>query len=231
VNPVNQRTDSSHLEMATFGAGCFWCVEALFENLDGVESVVSGYSGGDVDNPSYDEVCEGSTGHAEVCQVTYDMKDVGVSNIGKKFPEVTAESLAKTPESLPDSARGKVALITVAFLRESQPQLDSWLEPFTEKYGNREGFTFYEVPMISSGYTFMRSVIDGGMRAGIPKEKHKNVITMYGNVEKYMNELGLDSRNGYAFLVDHEGIIRWQGQGFATAETLNDLYAEAEELS
>jgi len=57
---------------ATFGAGCFWCVEAIFENLEGVESVVSGYSGGTVENPSYKEICTGTTGYAEVCQMSYD---------------------------------------------------------------------------------------------------------------------------------------------------------------
>ena len=159
------------------------------------------------------------------------MNEQTTLNIGTKFPEVTAASLAKTRESIPESAKGKVTLIAVAFLRESQPQLDSWLAPFTEKYASTEGFTFYEVPMISSGYKFMRSVIDGGMRAGIPKEKHKNVVTMYGDVEKYMNELGLDSRFGYAFLLDREGIIRWQGQGFSTPETLKELFEMAEKLA
>jgi peptide-methionine (S)-S-oxide reductase len=56
----------------TLGAGCFWCVEAIFEQLEGVISVESGYSGGHVKNPSYKEVCTGTTGHAEVCQVVYD---------------------------------------------------------------------------------------------------------------------------------------------------------------
>jgi hypothetical protein len=153
------------------------------------------------------------------------------SNIGKRFPEVTAESLAKTPESIPDSAKGKVTLIAVAFLQQSQPQLDSWLGPFEEKFGGREGFTFYEVPMISSGYKFMKLVIDSGMRGGIPKYKHKNVVTMYGDVEKYMNELNLEARYGYAFLLDKEGIIQWQGQGFSSPESLKELFDLAEKLS
>ena len=151
-------------------------------------------------------------------------------NIGKRFPEVTAESLAKTPESIPDSAKGKVALIAVAFLQQSQPQLDSWLGPFEEKFGGREEFTFYEVPMISSGYKFMKMVIDSGMRGGIPKYKHKNVVTMYGDVEKYMTELNLEARYGYAFLLDKDGIIRWQGQGFSSPELLKELFDLAEKL-
>jgi len=60
------------LDTTTFGAGCFWCVEAIFEQLDGVISVESGYSGGQVKNPSYKEVCTGTTGHAEVCQIVYN---------------------------------------------------------------------------------------------------------------------------------------------------------------
>jgi len=158
------------------------------------------------------------------------MQEQTNSNIGTTFPEVTAKSLANTDESIPASASGKVALVVVAFLRESQPQLDSWLEPFIEKFGGKEGFTFYEVPMISSGYKFMRAVIDGGMRGGIPEPKHKHVVTMYGDVEKYMQALNLDSRYGYAFLLDREGIIRWQGQGLANAETVSELFATAEKL-
>lgn len=59
-------------ETATFGGGCFWCVEAAFKEIDGIESVTSGYAGGHTDNPSYREVCNGTTGHAEVVQVEYD---------------------------------------------------------------------------------------------------------------------------------------------------------------
>lgn len=60
------------LAIATFGAGCFWCVEAVFEKLDGVHAVESGYMGGQVDDPTYREVCSGTTGHAEVTQIHYD---------------------------------------------------------------------------------------------------------------------------------------------------------------
>ena len=59
-------------ETATVGGGCYWCIEAVFEQLEGVERVVSGFSGGSVENPSYRDVCNGTTGHAEVVQVTFD---------------------------------------------------------------------------------------------------------------------------------------------------------------
>jgi peptide-methionine (S)-S-oxide reductase len=61
-----------YLETATLGGGCFWCVEAVYEQLQGVEKVVSGYSGGPSPNPSYEQVCGGDTGHAEVVQITFD---------------------------------------------------------------------------------------------------------------------------------------------------------------
>ncbi len=60
------------MAQATFGSGCFWCTEAFFQRLKGVEKVVSGYSGGKIKNPTYREVCSGKTGHAEVIQVTYN---------------------------------------------------------------------------------------------------------------------------------------------------------------
>jgi len=62
----------SKLDTATFGAGCFWCTETIFERLKGVEKVISGYSGGHVNNPSYREVCNGNTGHAEVCRIIFN---------------------------------------------------------------------------------------------------------------------------------------------------------------
>ncbi len=73
------------LEIATLGAGCFWCVEAVFQQLKGVESVQSGYSGGHVVNPSYREVCQKTTGHAEVVQVEFNPEIVGFEEILEVF--------------------------------------------------------------------------------------------------------------------------------------------------
>src|SRR4051812_40679410 len=67
---------ASGIDTATFGAGCFWCVEAQFQMLEGVVKVESGFSGGHVKNVSYKEVCTGNTGHAEVCNVYYDPKKI-----------------------------------------------------------------------------------------------------------------------------------------------------------
>ena len=69
------------LSIATFGAGCFWCVEAVFEQLDGVHAVKSGYMGGEIEDPSYREICSGNTGHAEVAQIHYDPKIVSYETL------------------------------------------------------------------------------------------------------------------------------------------------------
>ncbi len=69
------------LEQATFGAGCFWCVEAVFERLDGVTDVVAGYAGGTVPNPTGKQVNEGKSGHAEVAQITFDPKKISFDRL------------------------------------------------------------------------------------------------------------------------------------------------------
>ena len=72
-------------EVTTLAGGCFWCIEAVFRDLRGVESVVSGYSGGHVENPSYEEVCGKETGHAEVVQLTFDPSEVSFREILQVF--------------------------------------------------------------------------------------------------------------------------------------------------
>jgi peptide-methionine (S)-S-oxide reductase len=73
------------VEVATFGSGCFWCTEAMFQQMKGVQKAVSGYSGGTVKNPTYQQVCSGSTGHAEVVQVTFDPSVVSYPQLLEVF--------------------------------------------------------------------------------------------------------------------------------------------------
>lgn len=80
AEPKNNAMNTSS-ELATFGAGCFWCVEAVLEQLPGVLDVASGYMGGNVPNPTYDQVCEGDTGHAEVVHVTFDPSKISYSTL------------------------------------------------------------------------------------------------------------------------------------------------------
>ena len=77
--------DMANTEIATFGTGCFWCTEAVLESLDGVKKVVSGYAGGTVANPSYKEVCTGTTGHAECVEVVYDPKVISYAELLEAF--------------------------------------------------------------------------------------------------------------------------------------------------
>lgn len=74
-------TEQENLELATFGNGCFWCTEAIFEQLEGVYKVEAGYAGGAVKNPTYKEVCTGSTGHAEVIRLSYDPKQISYGEL------------------------------------------------------------------------------------------------------------------------------------------------------
>lgn len=91
INMFGQKTDKSritkesNLETITLGGGCYWCVEAVYENLIGVKSAVSGFSGGTVNNPSYEVVSSGRTGAAEVVQITYDKTITNLDEIFKVF--------------------------------------------------------------------------------------------------------------------------------------------------
>jgi peptide-methionine (S)-S-oxide reductase len=77
--------NSIKMDTITFGAGCFWCVEAVYQRLKGVHSVTSGYMGGQLKNPTYREVCSGLTGHAEVCQITYDPQVISFQTLLEVF--------------------------------------------------------------------------------------------------------------------------------------------------
>jgi peptide-methionine (S)-S-oxide reductase len=84
---VQAQTPTPKTELATFGGGCFWCTEAVFERVPGVKNVVSGYAGGKTANPSYEAVCSGRTGHAEVIQVEYDPSVVSYGRLLEIFFE------------------------------------------------------------------------------------------------------------------------------------------------
>src|SRR4051794_18792482 len=84
-NPKPEFPMNSQHELATLAGGCFWCLEAVFEKIEGVEKVVSGYTGGAAANPNYRQVCTGATGHAEVVQVTYDPTKISFEQILEIF--------------------------------------------------------------------------------------------------------------------------------------------------
>ena len=82
---TDKKTKQSNFESITLAGGCYWCVEAIYENLNGVQSVVSGYAGGKLPNPTYEQVSTGKTGHAEVVQITYDKNVTNLDEIFNVF--------------------------------------------------------------------------------------------------------------------------------------------------
>lgn len=82
--PVKMNVENN-MEVATFAGGCFWCTEAVFTELKGVEKVVSGYTGGMIKNPSYKEICTGTTGHAEAIQIIFDPKEIAFEDLLEVF--------------------------------------------------------------------------------------------------------------------------------------------------
>ncbi|MFM9008148.1 MAG: peptide-methionine (S)-S-oxide reductase MsrA [Bacteroidota bacterium] len=85
MTDTSSNVDSAHTDTATFGAGCFWCVEAVFLELKGVVQVASGYMGGQRANPTYEQVCSGATGHAEVIQLVFDTRVISYPELLEVF--------------------------------------------------------------------------------------------------------------------------------------------------
>jgi peptide-methionine (S)-S-oxide reductase len=84
-NNLTDKTSNNGLETAVLGGGCFWCIEAVFQQLKGVSSVESGYAGGDAEDPTYDQVCSGNTGHAEVVRVLFDPGEISYRKLLEVF--------------------------------------------------------------------------------------------------------------------------------------------------
>jgi peptide-methionine (S)-S-oxide reductase len=88
INEAKKQIDMTGKDTASFAAGCFWCVEAVFQRLEGVDTVISGFTGGTVKNPAYREVCNGTTGHAEVCQIIFDPAKISYLELLQVFFKV-----------------------------------------------------------------------------------------------------------------------------------------------
>lgn len=85
MNDQTKNLNEKKYELATFGGGCFWCTEAVFKQIDGVISTEVGYAGGDVENPTYEQVCTDKTGHAEVCQIKFDPEKISYQELLEIF--------------------------------------------------------------------------------------------------------------------------------------------------
>ncbi len=100
-------SSTNHTETAVFGGGCYWCTEAIYQMISGVKSVASGFAGGAKENPTYDEVCTGTTGHAEVIQIEYDPAVVSYEKLLDTFWEAHDPTTlnSRSPEKLQKSNR------------------------------------------------------------------------------------------------------------------------------
>ncbi|WP_435102744.1 peptide-methionine (S)-S-oxide reductase MsrA [Halarchaeum sp. P4] len=116
---------------ATFGGGCFWCVEAAFEELEGVESVTSGYAGGHTDDPTYEEVCSGETGHAEVVQLKYDPDVVSYDELLEVF--FTIHDPTQLNRQGPDVGT-QYRSIVLSHDDEQREQAEAYVEALDEEY-------------------------------------------------------------------------------------------------
>ena len=163
-------------EKATLGAGCFWCVEAVFQSLRGVHGVVSGYAGGTVDHPSYQQVCSGTTGHAEVVQVTFDPSIISFAELLQVFwrthDPTTLNRQGADVGSQYRSAifhHGDEQKVIAEKSREETDASGLWpdpivteITPFTNFYEAEEYHQkFY---LLNPGQPYCRAVIDPKMR-------------------------------------------------------------------
>ena len=85
TNAMNTEPKTNSTQLATFGGGCFWCTEAMYQTVKGVKSITSGYAGGATPNPTYEQVCSGATGHAEVIQIAFDPHEVSYEKLADIF--------------------------------------------------------------------------------------------------------------------------------------------------
>ncbi|MEF8874852.1 MAG: hypothetical protein V5A88_09335 [Candidatus Thermoplasmatota archaeon] len=148
---------------------------------------------------------------------------------GKKFPKIKGESLSGKEVVLPDDAEGEVILVAVAFKREAQGMIDSWMNYFEELCEGKEA---YELPVIESSlWKVFSGFIDSGMKSGIPQEKHDSVVTHYGGISEFKKKLDIEDKSlGYVFLLDEDGRVMFKGEGYADEEGKEELLKNVEKI-
>ena len=142
----------------------------------------------------------------------------------QRFPTIEAETLSGKKVVFPDVAEGKYAFLLIAFKRQTQGEVDSWLDPFVKEFGTHNEVTFYEIPMISNNWKWMSGWIDAGMRAGVPANKHDHVATYYGPLKRYFDYFDIDDRGTvYVFLLDKEGRMIFRASGLPEKDKFEAL--------
>ena len=149
-NQMDINTNGVKTDTATFASGCFWCVEAVFQELKGVLSVTSGYTGGKIKNPSYREVCSGLTGHAEACQIVYDPTIISFDELLEAF----WASHDPTTLNRQGADQGTQYRSAIFYHNEQQNQLS---ETYKAKLNSEKAFAKPIVTEISPAVTFYKA--------------------------------------------------------------------------
>jgi peptide-methionine (S)-S-oxide reductase len=119
------------MEISILGGGCFWCTEAVFERIEGIKDVISGYAGGEIPNPTYKQICTGETGHAEVIKITFDPSVISYS----KILEIFGDCHNPTTLNKQGADEGTQYRSTIMFLSEDQKKLaEKWKKELSEKF-------------------------------------------------------------------------------------------------
>ena len=119
------------MEISILGGGCFWCTEAVFERIDGIKDVISGYAGGEIPNPTYKQICTGETGHAEVIKIKFDSSVISYS----KILEIFGDCHNPTTLNKQGADEGTQYRSTIMFLSEDQKKLaEKWKKELSEKF-------------------------------------------------------------------------------------------------
>lgn len=139
---------SAHLEKATFAGGCFWCMEPPFKKLPGVQKVVSGYTGGQKENPSYEEVCSGATGHCEAVEIHFDPSEIGY----KELLDVFWQNIDPTTPNQQFADVGTQYRTAVFYHNEEQRRLAEESKRRLEKSGRFSRPLVTEITPASSFY-------------------------------------------------------------------------------
>jgi peptide-methionine (S)-S-oxide reductase len=179
AHPMNtpRKEVSPNCEFATLGGGCFWCIEAVYENVKGVERVESGYAGGTTKNPTYRQVCGGDTGHAEVIQIAYDPKVVSFKEVLEIFFVIhdptqlnrqgnDAGTQYRSAVFHHSPEQKKIAEDMIAELTEAK----AWARPIVTTLEPME--TFYRAEDYHQSY-FQRNPGDGYCRLTVPPKMAK----------------------------------------------------------
>lgn len=151
--------------------------------------------------------------------------EAGTANNYVHFPAVHGANLEGREFHLPGDFEGRVNLVFVAFKREQQSAVDTWLAPAREWVNRHEGLRYYELPTIHAANRFMRWFIDNGMRRGIPDPAAREVtITLYLDKEPFREALQIPTEDAiYTFLLDERGRVVWRTEGEYTQKLAGDL--------